>query len=69
MMTRKDYQMIANVFKMTRPDCVDIPIVGTKGSAKLGESNQWERDVNALADALKIANWRFDRARFIAEFD
>lgn len=52
MMTRKDFQLIADAFKYTKPWCQeDYP--------------QWCRDVTRMSMALRGANARFDRHQFL----
>lgn len=51
-MTRKDFELIADVMKRTRP-----------ASAK--EREQWMKTVSAMAYSLASTNSRFDHDRFV----
>jgi hypothetical protein len=55
-MSRKDYELIAEAFRDTRPmDNASDPNLW----------NQWRADVNRIARALRGTNPRFDTARFV----
>lgn len=57
-MTRKDFEVIADVLKSVRPQYVaDVPV--TKGAAM-----QWDSTVIAFADRCKLINPRFDNSKF-----
>jgi len=57
-MTRKDYINFANRLSDAYP-------VHATLAAGLYVIQQWETDVDAIADAFQADNPRFDRARFI----
>ena len=52
-MSRKDYQLIADALKYTKP--ANTPSL---------ELAQWQKDVDSIALALSRDNERFDRERF-----
>lgn len=54
-MTAKDYTLIAARLRASRPEGAPAPRL-------LG----WTAAVEAVADALAVDNYRFDRARFFA---
>lgn len=55
-MTRKDFVLLADALKMSRP----------ASAPTSPEWQQWCQDVREVARALHSTNGRFDRARFIA---
>ncbi len=56
-MSRKDFELIAEAFRNTRP-------VNDAYDPEMWE--QWKMDVNNIALALRHTNPRFDRTIFIA---
>lgn len=57
MMTRKDFIIIQNNMRYTKPQF--------KEKLLDGPMNQWERDVKQLAHALKLINPSFNSQTFI----
>jgi len=58
-MTRKHFQAITDSLKDSKPD----RDAGTP--AEYAAVSQWREDCNAIADALRSFNGRFDRDRFL----
>ena len=56
-MTQKDYILLAAALREQRP-------IGQE-DCKLACLVQWERDVDAIAEALEQDNPRFDRDKFL----
>ncbi len=59
-MTRKDYELLEQVFATTKPTPEQFP---DEAQWRVLYS-QWEMDIRTLCDALAAANPRFDRGRF-----
>lgn len=58
-MTRRDYELLAEVFAATRPDPNAM-----SNEAYSHTYWQWERDIRVLCDRLSAENPRFDRTQF-----
>lgn len=65
-MSRKDYILIANALRMTRPNPVVTVYEGQENTFTNHITlDQWGADRGAIMSALSSDNYRFDRDRFI----
>lgn len=56
-MTRRDFQLIADALRRSRPMSAEYEPVSNV---------QWQETVRVMSDHLAATNPRFDRARFVA---
>lgn len=70
-MTRKDYELLAEVFAKTKPTLEDFTTTSPDGQNTLVDHikytaayGAWERTIRALCDALEGDNPRFSRGVF-----